>query len=158
MLWTKGISSGTDATGPSVFDLFYRTPIDIICKTDPEAAFAKTDNASIQYGQRSQGWTLFLPESAVLKASRNRPATLEHSFEIRAKSNIDLLLKRKDRRFQHVILIGFGKVELYRVQYGHQISLLRLSKPLDTRKEQEQAIRQLLIDHYLNHILMPAMK
>ena len=156
MLWTKGIVSGVDASGPSVFDPFYRLPVEVICQ-NADQTYAASNGMPFQGSRRGQYWVLFLPKTAVLKATRNRPSTVENTLEIINNSNIATLLKQDDRRYQHAILISFGTVELYRVQYGHQISLLRLSLPTELRKHQEQAIRQLLVDYYLNHILMSAL-
>ena len=158
MAWSQGASSrfhpahALDAAN----DLFYRVPLEQTLNrpAEPERESDDWDNPGKM--MPNQYWTLFIPDSFLAEA-RKKQRPNEPALEIGEEDRLFDLLKQDKRQYQHLLVIGFAHTELYRVQYGYRINLHRISEPGTNRTESEFAIREILINHYVNKVLVPAL-
>ena len=131
-------------------DLFYRPRL--AAYTDPrlanDDAFAPPDATRT----RPDGyWTLFVPENYVLEA---QTTTHESTLEL-DEGRLAAWLRKSHRAYQHLLVIGFGTLDLYAVHYGRPIRVRRIGKKHADRAAQEHEIRTYLVHHFLNDVLLP---
>ena len=92
-----------------------------------------------------------MPENVILDA----PTTIhERTLEL-DEGRLTAWLRKSHRAYQHLLVIGFGTLDLYAVQYGRPIRLRRIGKKHPDRAVQEREIRTYLVQHFLNDVLLP---
>ncbi len=147
MPWREVTRAGEDA---APLDLFYRPRL--AAYTNPRLTDADNLAPAKESPARPDGyWTLFVPENYVWEA---QTSAHDRALEIE-EGRLAAWLRKNQRAYQHVLVIGFGTLALYAVQYGRPIRLRRIGKSQPDRAAQEREIRAYLVHHFLNHVLLP---
>jgi hypothetical protein len=148
MGWRERTRTGDD---DAPLDLFYRPRL--AAYTHPRLTNVDDDAPHDRTPARPDGyWTLFVPENYIVEAL----ATAQERLLELDEGRLAAWLRKDHRAYRHLLVIGFGTLDLYAVHYGRPIRLRRIGQRHADRAAQEHALRTYLIHYFVNEVLLGA--
>ena len=132
-------------------NLFYRPNLELYAPAENAPAASQSEDELKAHNY----WLLFMPEKYLVDLAPEAAGFLNR-IDVPENHVVAQLLRKSHRRYQHVLVITFNNLELYEVTYGAEISLRRMHKRQQSRAQSEAEIRKILLENFVNEILLPS--
>lgn len=132
--------------------IFYHPDLEFYAMMEKQLTISSKDQP--EYHLPREYWLLFIPEKYLFDIVGINLYT-EQMVGIPDDRHLSQLIRKNNRRYQHILVISLNNIDLYEVIYGTTITLKILTSKDKNRTENEHTIRKLLLYYYVNEAILP---